>query len=96
MVFRMELTYSEIEKRLDVKFNATSTLGYTLPVGIYEIDDIISMFMNLLPNKVKVNITIDDIRLKSNLNTNKTIGFIKKTFFLHDTWFCGQRFRSTN
>ena len=34
----------------------------------------------LLPDEVKVNITIDDIRLKSNSTTNKTIRFTKKTF----------------
>ena len=30
---------------------------------------------------VKVNITIDDIRLRSNLTTDKTIRFTKKSFF---------------
>ena len=81
MVFRMELTYSEIEKILDVKYIATSTIGYTLPVGIYEIIDNNSTIKSLLPNDVKVNITIDDIRLKSKLTTNKTIKFTKKIFF---------------
>ena len=66
MVFRMELTYSEIEKVLDVKYIATSTIRYTLPVGIYEIRDFNSMLKNLLPNEMKVNITIGDISLKSN------------------------------
>ena len=36
---------------------------------------------SLLPSKVKVNFTIDDIRLKSNLTTNKTFGFTTKSFF---------------
>ena len=35
----------------------------------------------ILPNNVKVNITIDDIRLKSNLKTNQTLLFTKKSFF---------------
>ena len=35
------------------------------------------MLKSLLPIEVKVNITIDDIRLKSNLTTNKTIRFTK-------------------
>ena len=34
-----------------------------------------------LAKEVKVNVTIDNIRLKSNSTTNKTIGFTKKTFF---------------
>ena len=39
------------------------------------------MLMSLLPNEVKVNITIDDIRLKSILTTNRTNKFTKKSFF---------------
>ena len=39
------------------------------------------MILTLLPNKVKVNTTIDDIRLRSNSTTNKTIRFTKKSFF---------------
>ena len=35
----------------------------------------------LFPDDVEVNITIDDIRLKSNLTTNKTIRFTKIYFF---------------
>ena len=39
------------------------------------------MIKCLLLNKVKVNITFDDIRLKSNLTTNKTIRFNKNFFY---------------
>ena len=39
------------------------------------------MLKSLLPNAVKVNITIDDIRLRSNLSFHKTIGFSKKTVY---------------
>ena len=39
------------------------------------------MLKSLLPEEVKVNVTTDDIRLKSNLTTNKTIRFTKKSFF---------------
>ena len=39
------------------------------------------MLMSFFPKKVKINITIDDVRLKSNLSTNKTIRFTKKIFF---------------
>ena len=35
----------------------------------------------ILPNTVKVNITIDDIRLRSNLKTNQTLIFTEKSFF---------------
>ena len=39
------------------------------------------MLKSLLPNDVKINITIDDIRLKSNLTTNETFRFTEKSFF---------------
>ena len=48
---------------------------------MYEIVDINFLLETLLPREVKLKITIDDIRLKSNLNTNKTIKFTRKPFF---------------
>ena len=80
MVLRMEITYSEIEKILDVKCVNGSTVGYTLPSGVHEISDIDLMLKSLLPDELKINITLDDIRLKSNLSTNKTITFTKRSF----------------
>ena len=41
------------------------------------------MLKSSLPNEVKVNITIDDIRLKSNLTTNKPVRFTRKSFSTH-------------
>ena len=41
------------------------------------------MLKHLLPNSEKIFITIDDIRLKSNLNINQTLIFTKKSFFTH-------------
>ena len=43
-----------------MKYIDASTAGYTLEPGIYEISDINFMLMSLLPDEVKVNITIDD------------------------------------
>ena len=77
----MEITYYENVDILDVKFITTSTIGYTLQPGIYEISDVNFMLQALLPKEVKVNVAIDDIRLRSNLYTNKTIEFTKKLFF---------------
>ena len=83
MVFRMELTYSEVEKILDVKCIATSCTEYTPPPGIYEMSDNNLMLKSLFHNEVKVNTTSDDIRMKkSNRTTNKTDRFSKKTFFI--------------
>ena len=66
---------------MDVKYTAGSTIGYTLPPVVYKISDIILILKFLLPGKVKIKITIDDTRLKSNLTTNKTIRFPKNSFF---------------
>ena len=66
---------------MDVKFIARSTKGFTLPPGFYEITDIYLMLKSLLPKEVQVKITIDDIRLKSNLTTNKRNKFTKRSFF---------------
>ena len=71
MVHRMELTYSEIEYKLDTNYNATSSTGYTLMPGIFEISDLNLMLKSLLPDDVKVKIKIDDIRLRSNLTPKK-------------------------
>ena len=43
--------------------------------GIYEVSDNILRLKSLVPEDVKLNPTIDDIRLKSNLTTYKTIKF---------------------
>ena len=42
---------------------------------------------NLLPNEKKVNITIDEIRLKSRLTTNKTVRFTKKILLYKNLGF---------
>ena len=78
----MELTYDEIVDVLNVEHIAGLTIGYTLPPERYEITEINLMLKSFFPNEVKVNITIDDIRTKSNLTTNKTNRFTKKSFFV--------------
>ena len=40
------------------------------------------MLKSLFPKEVKVDITFQDFRLKSNLTTDKTIKFTRKSFFL--------------
>ena len=49
--------------------------------GIYEVADLNSTLKPILPDVVKVNITKDDIRLKSNLKINQTLIFTEKSFF---------------
>ena len=80
MVFRMEITYSEVEKVLAMKYIPTSSSGYTLSPGVYEKIDIILMLKSLLPVDLTINIAI---RLTSNLTTNKTVKLTEKIFFLY-------------
>ena len=81
LVYRMRLSYDEIMDILDLKYIPTKRTGYSLNPGIYEVVDLINTLKYILPDNVKVNITIDDIRLKSNLKINQTLIFTEKSFF---------------
>ena len=81
LVYRMRLRYNEIMDRLDLNYISTKRIGYSLDPGIYEIVDLNNTLKHILPDNVKVNITIDDIRLKSNLKFNLTLIFTEKSFF---------------
>ena len=81
LVYRMRLSYDEIMDILNLKYIPTKRTGYTLNPGVYEVVDLNNSLKHILPNNVKVNITIDDIRLKSNLKINQTLIFTEKSFF---------------
>ena len=81
MVYRSQLFRNEIVDILDFKFILTSTKRCTLVPCVYNFTDNNFMLKSLLPKEAKVNITVDDVRLKSNLSTKKTIRFTKKSFF---------------
>ena len=80
LVYRMRLSYYEIMDILDLKFIPTKRTGYSLNPGIYEVVDLNNTLKHILPDNVKINITIDDIRLKSNLKINQTLIFTEKSF----------------
>ena len=82
LVYRMQLTYDEIMDILDLKYISTKRTGYSLNPGIYEVVDINNTLKHILPDNVKVNITIDDVRLKSNLKTNQTLFSLKSLPFI--------------
>ena len=86
LIYRLQVTYDEIVDLLVDKYIAGSTIGYTLPPGVYKISDINLMLKSLLLGKVKIKITIDDVRRKSKLKNIKTIRWTKKYFF--NTTFC--------
>ena len=81
LVYRMQLTYDEIIDVLDLKYIPTKRTGYSLDPGIYEIVDLNNTLKHILPNNGKVSVTIDDIRLKSNLKINQTLIFTEKSPF---------------
>ena len=81
MIYRMQLTYNEIIDILDLEYIHTKRTGYSLNPGIYEVVDLNNTLKYILPDNVKVSITIDDIRLKSNLKINQTLIFTEKSFF---------------
>ena len=81
LVYRMQLTYNETIDILDFNYIPTKRTGYSLNPGNYEIDDLNNTLKYILPDNIKVSVTIDDIRLKSTLKTNQTLIFTEKSFF---------------
>ena len=77
----MKLTHDEIINILDFKYIPTKGTGCFLNPSIYEIVDLYNTLRYILPDSVKVDVSIDDIRLKSNLKINQTLIFTKKSFF---------------
>ena len=80
LVYRMRLSYDEIINILDLKYIPTKRTGYSLNPGIYEVIDLNNTSKYILSDEVKVNVTLDDIRLKANLKTNQTLIFTEKSF----------------
>ena len=80
-VYRMRLSFDEIMGILDLKYIPTKRTGYSSSPGIYEVVDLNNTLKDILPDNVKANITIDDIRLKSNLKINQTLIFTERSFF---------------
>ena len=66
---------------LNMNYTSATFIGFTLVPGFYEIGDDNLMLKSYFPDEVKVDIAIDDIRLKSNSTTSKTIRFTKTSFF---------------
>ena len=68
-----------------MKYKPTKRTGYTLNPGIYEVADSNITLRLILPDNVKVSVTIDYVRLKSKLKNNQTLKFTYKSIF--DTIF---------
>ena len=81
LVYKMQLTYDEIKDILDLKYIPTKRTRFSLNPGIYEVVDLNNTLKHILPNNVKVSVTIDDVRLKSKLKINQTLIFTENSFF---------------
>ena len=81
LVQRMKLTYDEIIDVSRLKYIPSKRTRYSLNLGIHEVVDLNNTLKYILPDNVKVNITIDDVRLKSNFKNNQTLIFTIKSFF---------------
>ena len=66
MVNRMQLTYDEFMGVLYIEFFRSKRTSYTTKPGKHKVSNINKTLQFLFPDIVKVNITIDDIMLKSN------------------------------
>ena len=96
LVYRMRLSFDEIMDILDLKYIPTKRTGYSLNPGIYEVVDLNNTLKHILPNNVKLNITIDDIRLESNFKINQTLIFTERSFFYTILGFTQSRFYPLN
>ena len=69
-------------------------MNQRLDTRIYQISDINMIIKVFLPKGVKVNVTIANIKLRSQLSTKKTINFTKKIAFLYDIRFLPISFKT--
>ena len=81
LVYRFRLTYDEIMDKLDLKYISTERMGYTIEPNIYNVVDLNKNLKNILPNNVKIDITIDERKYKTDLRINQTLIFTNKSFF---------------
>ena len=64
-----------------MNFILTKRTNYSLNPGIYEVIDSNKTLKYILPDKLKVSVSIDGVRLKSNLKIIQTLIFTEKSFF---------------
>ena len=81
LVYSFQLTDDENIDILDLKFIPTKRTGNSLNPRVYEVLDLNNTLKYILPDNVKVSVTIDDVRLKLYLKINQTLIFTKKSFF---------------
>ena len=60
LVYRMQVTYDEIINILDLKYIPTKRMGYSIEPNIYNVVDLNKTLKNILPNNIKINVSIDE------------------------------------
>ena len=80
LVYRMQLTYNEIKGILDLEYILTKRTGYSLNPNIYKVVDLNNSLKYFLTDNVKISLTIDEKKYKSNLKINQTLIFTNKSF----------------
>ena len=81
LVYRFKLTYDEIMDILDLKYIPTKRTGYSIEPNIYNVVDLNNTLKNILPDNVKIDVTIDERKYKTDLKINQTLIFTNKSFF---------------
>ena len=81
LVYRFKLTYDEIMDILDLKYIPTKRTGYSIEPNIYNVADLNKTLKNILPDNLKINISIDGRKYKTDLEINQTLIFTNKSFF---------------
>ena len=81
LLYRMRLSYDEIMDILDLKYIPTKRMGYSIEPNVYNVVDLNKTLKNILPNNVKINVTIDERKYKTDLKINQTLIFTNKSFF---------------
>ena len=81
LVYRMRLSYDENMDILDLKCISTKRTGYSIEPNIYNVVDLNKTLKNILPNNIKIDITIDERKYKNDLKINQTLIFTNKSFF---------------
>ena len=56
-------------------------MGYSIEPNIYNVVDLNKTLKNILPNNIKIDITIDERKYKTDLKINQTLIFTNKSFF---------------
>ena len=81
LVYRMQLTYDEIMNILDLKYIPTKRMGYSIEPIIYNVVDLNKTSKKILPNNVKINVSIDERKYQTDLKIIQTLIFTNKSFF---------------